>query len=238
MGTKYSLKGDSGPTDGSSLAGLAEAQDHGNMYIHENGVPTVIDEQSVEHAVFGFTQGVLTNWTFKEGKTIAISEFQTSDGGTKTKCLSGAAGLANGDIVTIANTTNYDGIYVIEQVVASTSFVIAIGFEANDGIQTGRAASYLAHATYSDTVRVWMRLNLTPAGANDVFEGACYNGLTKIPDTEDQLKLGGVGDYHSLNSFTAFEYTAGNKIWVSIMNNSASANLTIRNANIEVQSLH
>ena len=60
---------------------------HGNMYMHENLDPTVIDLIAVPHAVFGFTVGVLADWTFKDGKAVAITEYQTSDAGAKTKCL-------------------------------------------------------------------------------------------------------------------------------------------------------
>ena len=108
---------------------------------------------------------------------------------------------------------------------------------ADDGASNGRAASYLTNAAGGVDVQVWYRLNLTPAGANDVFEGVAYQGLTRLVATEDQEKLGGIGDYSSVTGFTVMTYVADDKIWISIENDSAAADLPIRNANVAVQTI-
>lgn len=62
----------------------------------------------------------------------SITAWATSDSGTKSKATASGHGLSDGDTVIIKGTNNYDGTWVVEQVVATTSFVIVKAFVADD----------------------------------------------------------------------------------------------------------
>jgi hypothetical protein len=211
----------------------------GSMYLHENATAYTIQESTMPCALHGFTVGQLDGWTHKAGQSITVTAWATSDAGAKTKLTTGATApdLANGDIITICNTTSYDGTYIIEQVVADTSCVIAKAYVADEGSKIVHAACYLTHSTFTGTVRVAYTMSATPATAGDVFEFEAYHGLTELVESESQIKLGSGGDYSCASSFCNFAYTAGGKVWVKVENIGAARNLTIRNANVSVQGL-
>lgn len=215
-----------------------EPRGYGGMYLHENVTALTIEKVSLPHAIHGYTEGHLAaNWTFFAGKSVTITAYATSDAGAKTLVSSEATGLTNGDIVTIANTTSYDGIWVIEQVVASTSFVIATAFVANDGASVGHAAGYLTSTDLSATgvYLVNITMNPTPATNNDAFEFEVYLDATEQLATEVQIKLGAAGtDFSVAHSQGIIEYTAGQKVWCKVENVTGAGDLTIRNANITV----
>jgi len=70
----------------------------------------------------------------KEGSITAFADSTTASG-TDTTVTSAAHGLANGDVVKISGTTNYDGTWTIENVTTDT-FDIVIAFVADDATGT------------------------------------------------------------------------------------------------------
>lgn len=68
-------------------------------------------------------------------QSVAITACATSDAGTKT-IITATTAVADNDTVFITGTTHYNGTWVVEQVVASTSFVIATPFMTNDATGT------------------------------------------------------------------------------------------------------
>ena len=123
-----------------------EQSSYAGFYCHENATAFTIQKANVAHALHGGTQGKLsTGWTFYGGKELAITAFAVSDPITNTIITCAGHGLANGDIVTIANTTSYDGIYIIQEKGENT-FVIVKTYVADEGAKTGHAACYLTNA--------------------------------------------------------------------------------------------
>ena len=212
---------------------------YAGMYIHENSTAFVISGAFAVtdryNGMHGFTQDIVsTGWTFKDGKALSITEYATSDAGAKTQVNCGATGLANGDIVTIAGTTNYDGVYIIEQVVASTSFVIQKAWVADDGASTQHAASYLTNTNAASTgiYHIGYSTSATNATNNEVFEWALFQGTSELTNTEMQRKYATGGDYGSCSALGLVSYTAGNKIWLSVQNLTAANNITLRDCNV------
>ncbi len=203
--------------------------DYAGAYLHENAVPYTIEEASTPHALHGWTSdGLSTNWAFYAGKSLAITA-QADNGDGKTQITCNLHGLANNDIVTIANTTSYDGIYKIEQVAANT-FVIQKAWVANEGAKVGHAAGYLTNASASST-GVYLAcgmVSITPANPNDVFEFEFYLDTTEQTNTESQIKLGAVGDYSCATTQGIINYTAGQKLWAKVENISGAGDLTAR----------
>jgi hypothetical protein len=69
-------------------------------------------------------------------RSITVTAWETSDGGAKTKCTASNHALANGQVINVIGTTNYNGEWTVEQVVANTSFVIATPYVSNEGTKT------------------------------------------------------------------------------------------------------
>jgi hypothetical protein len=206
---------------------------YAGAYSHENTTALTIEEVNVAHALHGLTQGHLsTGWTFYVGKSLSITAFATSDGGTKTQVTVATHGLANGDIVTIANTTSYNGIYSIEQVTTNT-FVIRKAWVANEGAKVGHAAAYLTNTNAISTgiYLVCGTASCTPANSNDVFEFEFYLDTTELTNTESQIKLGSTGDFSEASTQGIIEYTAGQKLWAKTVNLTGAGDITVRDCN-------
>ncbi len=206
---------------------------YAGAYTHENATPLTIEKVGLPHALHGLTQGHLsTGWSFFAGKSLSITAFATSDGGTKTKVTVAGHGLVNGDVITLANTTSYDGIYNIEQVTTNT-FVIQAAWVADDGAQVGHAAAYLTN-TNAISTGVYLACGMascTPANSNDTFEFEFYLDTTELTNTESQIKLGSTGDYACATTQGIIEYTAGQKFWAKTENLSGAGDITVRNCN-------
>lgn len=219
---------------------LLPGRAYAGAYLFENSTALSIQEANTIHAIHGWTQGHLsTGWTFFAGVVCTITAYATSDSGTKTKVSSNAAGLTNGDIVTIANTAHYDGVYVIEQVVASTSFVIPKAYDSDDGASVGHAAGYLTN-TASTSTGVYLVTDVvsaTPATSGETFEFKFYLDTTAQNNTTSQIKLGTAADYAIASATGIIEYTAGQKLWVSVTNLSGAHNITCRHGNMTLTSL-
>jgi len=228
-----------GRITGGVIAALTRAQiwsiirGYAGAYLHENATPLTIEEANTPHALHGLTQGHLsTGWVFYAGKSLSITAFATSDAGTKTQVTVATHGLANGDVVTIANTTSYDGIYNIEQV-AENTFVIQKAWVADDGVQVGHAAAYFTN-TNAISTGIYLACgtaSCTPANANDVFEFEFYLDTTELTNTESQIKLGGSGDFSEASTQGIIEYTAGQKFWAKTENKSGAGDITVRDCN-------
>ncbi len=203
--------------------------DYAGAYFHENAVAYTIEEVSTPHAIHGWTQdGLSASWEFYAGKSLSVTAW-ANNGDGKTKLTCAGHGLANGDVVTVANTTSYDGIYIIEQVAAGT-FVIDDAWVADEGAKICHAAGYLTNDVASSTgvYLTCMMLSITPANANDTFEFEFYLDTTEQVNTESQTKLLAVGDYRTTGSQGIINYTASQKLWVKVENLSGVGDLTIR----------
>jgi hypothetical protein len=208
---------------------------YAGAYLHENVTTFTIEEATTPHGVHGWTQGHLSaNWTYYAGKSLAVTAW-ADNGDGKTKLTCNLHGMANGDIVTIANTTSYDGIYLIEQVAANT-FVIQDAWVADEGAKTCHAAAYLTNAIADSTgtYLICGMASCTPSNSNDVFEFEFYASLTELTNTECQVKLGAAGDFGVATTQGIIDYTAGQKIWVKVENYSGAGDITIRDGNITV----
>jgi hypothetical protein len=208
---------------------------YAGAYLHENVTALTIEEATTPHGVHGWTQGHMSaNWTYYAGKALAVTAW-ANNGDGKTKLTCNLHGMANGGVVTIANTTSYDGIYLIEQVAANT-FVIQKAWVADEGAKTCHAAAYLTN-TVADSTGTYLICGMascTRSNSNDVFEFEFYASLTELTNTECQVKLGSAGDYGVATTQGILDYTAGQKIWVKVENLSGSGDLTIRNGNITI----
>ena len=209
--------------------------DYAEMYQHENTNATVIQAQNAWHLLKEFSQGnVGSHWEFGAGKQLSITAY-ADNGDSKTRVTSAAHGMSNGHVVSIAGTTNYDGIYVIEQI-AENTFVIDIAYVADDGASTGEQGSYLkcigtesGGYYYCD-----FSITITPAQNNDVLEGTIYKNATHSNNIEIQRKTATAADYGVASCGGILSIATGDIVTLSIRNITAAQNFTMRNANVNV----
>lgn len=208
----------------------AETQNYSEMYLHENTNPTAIQKANVWHLMNGLSQGLLSSlWSFKAGKSLAISAYATSDGGAKTRVTSAGHTMSNGDIVSIANTTNYDGIYVVEQVTTDT-FVIPKAFVADDGASVGEfgASLYSVNPFSGGTYMVLYSLSITPSTKADIYEITLYHNAVQCTKCKSQTRMKDITDYDVLSGNNLVNYTANDKICIAIRNLTNSGSVTAR----------
>ncbi len=206
------------------------------MYQHEQTTPTTIQADNAWHLIKEFSQGVIgVGWTFGAGQQLAITAYATSDGGAKTQVTSAGHGMSNGDIVSIAGTTNYDGVYIIEQV-ATDTFVIAIAYVANDGASVGEQGSYLQcdEVAAEGTYEVEYSVSITPAQNGNVHEMVIFHNATYKTNTEIQRKMGTAADYGVGASGGYLTISNGDRITLAVQNLSATQDVTFRNSNVRM----
>jgi len=204
------------------------------MYMSENATALTIQAQNAWHFINGFTEG-LSGGTFvyHAGVQLAITAYATSDSGTKTEVTCASHGLADGEQISIAGTTNYDGIYVTEQS-ATDTFVIAVAYVADDGASVGEHPDHWHTTSPAATGRYLAEysLTVTPANPNDVFEFAFYQDATKEAKSVTQQKMGAATDYQVVGSQCIIDYTTPSHFAGAVRNLSGTGNITIRNANV------
>ena len=104
---------------------------YSDIHVHDNAVATVIDTANVAHFVQGLFGEVLSNGlTFAAGSTGAITAFADATGGQVTVTSAGHT-LSNGDIVSISGTTNYNGVFTVDNV-SGGNFEITDTWVADD----------------------------------------------------------------------------------------------------------
>ncbi len=206
------------------------------MFQHEQANPTVIQEASEWHLVKEFEIGFIgEGWEFGAGQSLAITAYATSDGGTKTQVTVAGHGMSNGDIVSIANTTSYDGIFIIEQV-ATDTFVIPQAFVADDGASTGEQGSYLkCNAVSAEGIyELEYSVTITPAQNGNVMEMVPFHNATYDTHMEIQRKMGTAADFGVGTSGGYCSVSNGDIFTLAVKNLSAAQNVTIRNANFRL----
>jgi len=153
---------------------------YAEMYKHDSAVVTTIQQVNDWHLVNGFTTGLVGGgWVFHAGCQLTITA-QANNGDGKTEITAALHTLIDGDVISIANTTSYDGIWIVEQVTPNT-FVIDTGWVANEGAKTGEHGSHFQSATTTSTGIYLMAYSFSviPANPNDILEVLGYLNATQ-----------------------------------------------------------
>jgi len=106
-------------------------QYYGEGYEDNRRVSMTVREFSKWHGLWTIgEEGVLSGWTWKDGEENTITAFADAGDGEVTVTAAGH-GLAAGDIVSINDTTNYDGVFVVESV-SGNDFNITAAWAGDD----------------------------------------------------------------------------------------------------------
>lgn len=212
------------------------------MYMYDNVTACVIDTANVYHAVynsFGNNDGTLapvidtTEWTYKAGATYAITSVTDPGGGTTITCVTAGHSLLAGEPITITNSANYNGIYlVLAAGLTATEFRVTKAYVADN---TGSARK---PATLKCLVAGTFRASFTASGtavsANDVVKFELNKDTTPLDNISGRNLWDSGTNYQSCTGIGLCTLTANQYVWLSVKNYSGTGDLTINNANVSL----
>lgn len=169
---------------------LSTSADHRASFgLHENSTPTVIGESGTPVGVRLMSSNKAVNFTFDAGSTGAIASFADGGGG-QVVVGTVAHGLLDGEIISITGTTNYNGVFVVQNK-ADDTYEITVAFNGDDGAANWyQASSMTVGALGAGDYAITYAVNAESAAANKSFGWHMY-----INDAEDERS-------HSDRNFT------------------------------------
>jgi hypothetical protein len=219
---------------------------YGGFYAYDKGIAFAIVTQSVYHA-FGLrtasdlTAGVLNGWTFDAGRIVSADIASEADTGGKLRIVcAGAHGLVNGDIVTLhgMNNAGHNGtsVVLLDATNPTTEFIAnSITYVDNAGASTGSvyAPAYLQCASGAQgNYSINFCLDGTAASSNKNWKWELNKGVTPLDNI--------VTERNSTNTLASVSATgnatiaAGDRIWLSGKNTSATDDYTVKNMNLNL----
>lgn len=206
---------------------------YAGMHKHESAAATPIQQINDWTLVNGWTTGYVGGgWSFHTGGQLAITAF-ADNGDGKTKITVAGHVLVNGDIISISDTTSYDGVWIVEQIVANT-FVIPTAWVADEGAKTGEHGSHFHSATATSTGKYLVMYNLSvkPLSANCVIECSVYYNATQEIKSESETKLGAITDSQNVSGFSIVDVTVNGIVSLGVRNITDAGDFLIRDGNM------
>lgn len=149
------------------------ADHYASMNEHGNSTPLDIGEAATPIGVGGMSGVNVVGFTFDAGSTGPIASFTNAAGGNVT-VGDVAHGLADGDIISITGTTNYNGVFVVQNK-ADDTFEITHTDDGDDGTGDWYQASALIVSALGEGVYMLIySINAESGGANKEFEWHIY----------------------------------------------------------------
>lgn len=210
--------------------------DYAEMYLHASADEVTIEDTAEWHLLINLIPGdVSADWTAHAGASKTVTVWATNAGGTSTLCTCANHGMAEGDVVSISGTTNYDGVYAISAVTVST-FVIAHAFVNDDGAHDIHWGSHMRATNALTTGRYLLTLDLSviPLNAADIIEVSAFQNATQLTKLECVATLGALTVWTVVAGQCLVNYVNGDVITVAVMNNTGGDNVIVRNANISI----
>lgn len=204
---------------------------YGGMKITSDAAQS-ITQASVDHAIYGGATGAVSNMTFAAGATFALTVFADGGGG-KVTCTAVGHTFANGDYVTIANTTNYNGVFVVSGVSGDT-FQITDTWVANDAQGTARRGDRLVVGSGGDgTYILTFSVSANEGGAaGSTCEYSCYINATQQGQALCRRKYAN-NDVGNSSATGTLVLVAADHVWFAIKS-SGTNTITIEKANAVV----
>lgn len=213
---------------------------NGHMSMYENTDAQTIADTNwnlVYTASDWKTGDVMNGVVFEDGATDTVSGAYADAGGSPNEVTVTAAAhpFADGDCVSIVDTTNYNGIFEVRNA-ATNTFTIVSAFNAEVAGGTVTRGGNLT-ITNTGSYEVNYSASVAPATGNDVLDVVLYNGFTagvanQLKETESRTQTKTAGNFgpHSGGGLHAF--TAGDKVSLAVKNVSGGNDITVRYANV------
>jgi hypothetical protein len=164
------------------------------------------------------------NVTLQAGSTGSITVFADAGGGQVT-VTSAAHGLSEDDYITIAGTTNYNGVFQATNVTTDT-FEITDTWVADDATGTWHRGSYL-EIQHRGRYRLEWSFSMASAGSNKTFDFTLFNGTTEISEARRQRKFSAAGDVGIGAGNTTGFLERGDRVWYGFRNITDANNITL-----------
>lgn len=211
----------------------------GEMYCYQNASQIAIDVTDAYHPVRFLSAGVLkgiTHTTHSTGAATAVSS--GTNGVARVACNS--HGLLVGQLVYLLNSTNYDGAYIV--IAKDTNW-----FEVNKAyVQTRTFNWYKPNVLViptggAGTYRISWNLSCVPAANNKAFKAKVTIGRgTSVVDCDNIAAnnlFGVTTDYQPMSACGLVELQDGDRVCLQLKNQTDAADVTIRNANVNITRL-
>lgn len=213
---------------------VSPALDHyAEAHISAGGAITV-DTTLVWHAVTGFSSDDAVGVTFNAGSTGAITAYADAGGGQVTVTSAGHS-LINGDIVTIAGSTNYNDIYEITNV-GVNDFEITAVWAGDDGAGTWRNGSNFVLDVAGIYLFIW-QISAQSVGVNKIFTFTISIDDTIETDGLQRRKFATGGDVGSVSGSFLVNGSAGDIVAFNLLNESDATNITIEQATMNIHKI-
>jgi hypothetical protein len=208
---------------------------YGEAYLYANSTAMAIDIVNVYHACPNGLEGLENGFTYKNGKVSAVTSVASAAGGTKITCTSVAHGFLNGEIITITNSTNYDGVYVVESKTNDT-FVVAKAYVATRAFNAVRGFSLRANTGTSGVFGIeWNASARNVSGTNKDWRIEANVNLVAEDKASSQIRLPSSTETSTLAAGCLVSISAGDYIWISVKNLTDNTDLVIVDANLRIR---
>jgi hypothetical protein len=210
-------------------------QFYGECYLYGNATPMAIDITNTYHACPNSLEGLTNGFTYKDGAVIAISGVTSASGGTKITCTSVAHGLLDGEVITITNSTNYDGVYLVESKTDDT-FVVTKAYVASRTFNACRGFSLRANTGTAGTfILDWNCSAKNASGTNKDWRIEANLNLVALDKASSQVRLPSATETSALAAGCILTVAAGDYIWISVKNLTDAVDITIVDANLRIR---
>ncbi len=211
---------------------------YGEMYAFENAniidIKVVNEYQAVTGS--GITTGSCIDFTFKQGVTGSIASVSTYGAvvaGTSLFTVTAGHNLTTGDAITIHSTTNYDGTYTVT-VVSPTAFYISKTFVATRTGSYYRGAYLEVGSSGAGTYKVNGTLTLYCDTNTTQFKVGVFKNTTEQTNIVASKYFTTANQYDSLVFGGILSLTVGDRLWLGIINQTDTTDVTIRHFNLSV----
>ena len=207
----------------------------GQMADYQNSTAMTIDLVNEWHAINGLSNVGADGMTFHAGGNGSITAVADGGGGT-IDITSTAHGLSAGDIVCVTNTTDYDGVYVINSVTANTFNVTATWNITRTGSWGEPSTLEIQSTEYGALGDYEIMVSISSASAlnNQYFEYAIFKDAAIVNHIQTQREFGTATDVGAMSLTGEEGLVAGNKICLLVRNTTSAGDLTNVNVNVFV----
>jgi hypothetical protein len=212
----------------------AGSQLYGECYLYGNTTAMAIDIVNAYHACPNGLEGMNNGFTYKNGKVAAVTSVASASGGSKITCTSNAHEFLDGEIITINNSTNYDGVYVVESASQNT-FVVTKTYVATRAFNAARGFSLKAATNTTGTFIVDWNCTLKPAANNKTITIELNKNVLPEDKSAVTQLLASTTDLQNMAAGCIITVSAGDYLWVSVKNHTDAIDITIVNANLRIR---
>ena len=210
---------------------------YADMHLHDNISTTVVNTQNEFHAIQRFVDVVSNGFAFTagiEGATTAFADYGGTVAGT-VLATDNTHGLATGDIITLTDTTNYNGIFTVT-VVDGNTFYFTDTWVADDAAGLWYQGDYYtASPGTGGLYKIEFHSYGKPdAGTNQDYEFEFFINETAQENVEAARRFSNSSDVGTFGGGGIVTVADGDKLWMGVQSTTGTQNFTFTHMNVVV----